>query len=67
MSDSPNSKKRKPLGKLPPLTDAQLEAMATVTPQDIEAAAARWRASVGRKWANLLDAEQLDYASKPNA
>lgn len=45
-------------GKLPPLTDAELELMATVTPQDI-AETAQWvRVTLDDEWADVLDAEQ---------
>lgn len=57
--------KRKPLGKLPPLSDADLDAMAQVTPQDIEAAKARWRADVKPKFKNLLDAEEGNAENQP--
>lgn len=60
MSASPPNKRRKPLGKLPPLSDEQLAAMADVTPQDIEAAKAAWRANVKPQYQNLLDAEPVN-------
>lgn len=52
--------KRKPLGKLPPLTNEQLDQMAEVKPEDIEAAAALWRASVKPRYKALLDAMEQD-------
>lgn len=62
-SQNSKPKRRKPLGKLPPLSDDELAALAVVTPQDIEAAKARWRGSVKPRYVNLLDAEQVSSAN----
>jgi len=69
-SENPTNKRkrRKRLGELPPLTDEQLEALAAVTPQDIEAAAALWRATAPKRYKKLLDAtEKDDPIIDPNA
>ena len=70
MSENPISKRkrRKRLGDLPPLTDEQLEQMAQITPQDIEAAAVLWRANAPAKYKKLLDAQEPnDQNITPNA
>lgn len=51
---------RKPLGKAIVHTDEELDQLATVTPADIEAASALWKASAPPALANLLDAKQKE-------
>jgi hypothetical protein len=48
-----------PLGKPLPLSDADLDALAVVTPDDIEAAKRLWRESVPDEFKDLLDATQV--------
>jgi hypothetical protein len=52
-------KKQVPLGAPLPLTDADLDALAEITPEDIEAAAKLWRETVPEELADLLDATQV--------
>ena len=54
MPPTPNPKP----APLPVLTDDELEAMATVTPQDIIETALYVRATLDDEWADVLDAEQ---------
>jgi hypothetical protein len=57
-----NSKpiRRKPLGHLIPYTDAELDQLSQVTPQDIERAKVWWKENAPRKYKNLLDAKPTD-------
>jgi hypothetical protein len=48
-----------PLGSPLPLSDADLDRLAQVTPSDIEDAAALWRESVPEEYADLLDTTQI--------
>lgn len=66
MSDQPAkpNKRRKPLGKAIRHTDEQLDELSQVTPADIEAAAALWRASVKPELRDLLDAKPKDANAK---
>jgi hypothetical protein len=59
--------KRKPLGDPIQWTDQELDAMAQVTPADIELAKEVWRANASPKYANLLDAMPDDDEQLPPA
>lgn len=48
-----------PLGKPLPLTDAELDALAEITDDDIERARALWRRTVPPEFRDLLDAEYI--------
>lgn len=50
-------KKQVPLGKPLELTDAELEALAEVTEEDIAEAKKLWRKEAPAEFKNLLDAE----------
>lgn len=63
MKQPQSSKRRVKLGVVVPWTDADLDRLSTITPEDITAASALWRANAGAL-ANLLDAEPVD-AEKP--
>jgi hypothetical protein len=52
-------KKQVPLGAPLPLSGADLDALAVITPEDIEAAAKLWRETVPEELADLLDATQV--------
>ena len=56
----PEQKKRKPMGKPIEWTEADIEKMSEVTPEDIEQAAERWREVASPKYKNLLDAQETD-------
>lgn len=48
-----------PSAKLPKTSDADLDALATITPEDIERAQRRWREIASPKFKALLDAEPM--------
>ena len=50
---------KKPLGKPLPLTDAQLDELATITPEDIQKARRRWIESVPDEIKDLLDVTEV--------
>lgn len=50
-------KRRVPLGKAIIRTDEELEALAQITPEDIEQAGALWKSSVTGPLKTLLDAQ----------
>jgi hypothetical protein len=52
-------KKQVPLGAPLPLSDADLDALAVVTPDDIEAAAKLWRETVPEELKDLLDTTEV--------
>lgn len=47
-----------PLGKPLELTEEELDALAEITPEDIEAAKRLWRKAAPAEFKNLLDAEE---------
>jgi hypothetical protein len=48
-----------PIGQPLPLSDADLDALAVITPEDIEAAKKLWRDSVPDEFRDLLDTTQV--------
>jgi hypothetical protein len=60
----PDQKKKVPLGKPLELTDEQLDALAQVTPADIEKAKVAWRSNAPEKFKTLLDAQTIDEEPK---
>ena len=51
-----NRRNLKPLDR----TDDQIDALATITPQDVEQAGVDWRRWADAKWKNLLEATEED-------
>ena len=51
-------KAKVPLGKPLDLTDEELDILAQITPEDIEAAKKLWRKAAPAEFKNLLDAEE---------
>lgn len=56
---TPPLPRRKRVGTLRPLSEAELEKLAEITPADIEAAAALWSSNAGPEFEQLLDAEEV--------